>query len=202
MHLSVSSSFKSAALPDLHPSDQGERKSRGKKERTINKALHNGGKKWPTRHPIRREMRRRRGESHEGKIPRCTQISLRPAARPTMYYSRAYILPVSQSEVAKELRVQTCVPRITLKVPTLQVGIVQARYRRSLTSERHLWFSGETLRRQALRWDVCLERASLPLKITSWYFRQTRCFFFFFQTWVVFLQSSRVPEWSGGREAE
>ena len=162
MHLSVSSSFKSAALPessssknapgnlklpgaffdeldsDLHPSDQGERKSRGKKERTINKALHNGGKKWPTRHPIRREMRRRRGESHEGKIPRCTQISLRPAARPTMYYSRAYILPVSQSEVAKEHRVQTCVPRINLKVPTLQVGIVQARYRRSLTSERHL----------------------------------------------------------------
>ena len=73
-------------------------------EGTINKAPHNGGKKWPTRHPIRRR------EDEEnlmkgGKIPEemYTDFPSLSGLGRLLHYSRAYIQRVSRGVDAKEL---------------------------------------------------------------------------------------------------
>ena len=54
IHLSVSSSKAAFQISFLSLTMEME------EEGTINKAPHNGGKKWPTRHPIRRREQKRR----------------------------------------------------------------------------------------------------------------------------------------------
>ena len=106
------------ALVDLFPFDHGEGKSG-----TINKVPHNGGKKWPTRSTSDSdgEMRGEGENLMKGKIPRCTQISLRQAITRMLTYSQS-------------VRVQFPVRMQNLKVLSLWVGIGWTRDPRSQTT--------------------------------------------------------------------